>query len=495
VNAEPALLTRIGKYEIVRVIGSGGGGVVYEAMHPELKKRVAVKTLHPKLAENPEATRRFLREGEAASRIRHPHVVDIADVGVHEGQPFLVMEYLEGRDLKAYLNARGPLSLTEAVDLMLPVIAAVGAGHDAGVVHRDLKPHNVFIASGRGVGAHPKVLDFGVSKLIDANPSSISWSGVEVMMGTLCYMAPEQVRGLRHLDARVDQYALGLILYECLTGTRVHAGDDQVAIIRNISEGAIQPPRNERPDLPPEFEAALMQALSTRPEDRFASVYDFGRALLPFAGERAALVWRAVFESLPSTQRRPIPPRATVLLDEPELPVEQRPRTATLPSASSPSPPRPRRRLLLLMALSLVPVLLGAGIAALVARRRAAPPAPEVAAPAPTPPPPRGTAIEPLPTRAPSSPPAAAAPPPAVAQEPPAPLPQLRPEANPAPPPPAAPPPAAAATDPAAPTPGAPAAAAVPAPVPERAPRRSAAKSRADTSYPVGANQAPIITD
>ncbi len=530
-TAQEAPLSRIGKYEVVRVIGSGGGGVVYEAIHPELKKRVAVKTLHSKLAENQEALRRFLREGEAASRIRHPHVVDVTDVGVHEGQPYLVMELLEGKDLKAYLAERGPLPLAEAVDLMLPVIAAVGAGHDAGVIHRDLKPHNVFIASSRGVGPHPKVLDFGVSKLLDGNLNAISFSGVEVMMGTLCYMAPEQVRGLRHLDGRVDQYALGLILYECLTGDRVHAGDDQVAIIRAISEGIIQPPRATRPDLPESFEATLLQALSTRPEDRFATVYDFGRALLPFAGPRAGMVWKVSFEALPTPPRRAAAVRATMLLEEPAMDPDRspdpaivsRPLTATLP----PAPPSTRRRWLGLVALSIVPVVLGASIAALVARRRRAalsqtPEAtvemavpsrrasiealPNTRPPADEPAPQQATAPdEPLAADdQPASSPAAAAP----AEEPPDRQPADDPPSVPAepaataatapavtPPPPAAPapsgltPPADPLADPAAPLDPT-AEAAEPAAAPAR--RRSRRRSE---SYKMGANQAPIITD
>jgi eukaryotic-like serine/threonine-protein kinase len=342
VTAGPLPAARLGKYEIVRVIGSGGGGVVYEAIHPELKKRVAVKTLHPKLARNPEALRRFLREGEAASRIRHPHVVDIADVGVHEGQPFLVMELLEGRDLRAHLDDRGALPLPEALDLMLPVIAAVAAGHDAGVVHRDLKPHNVFICVGRGGDPHPKVLDFGVSKLLDPTPSAVSWSGAENRMGTLCYMSPEQVRGSRHLDARVDQYALGLILYECLTGARVHAGEDQVAIIAKISEGVVQPPSLLRPDLPPELEAALLQALAASPDDRFPSVHHFGRALLPFAAPHARTLWQQPMQAPPAPRPRLSP---TVLLDTPALHLGRRPRTATMPESNR--PPRRRRRWLL----------------------------------------------------------------------------------------------------------------------------------------------------
>jgi serine/threonine-protein kinase len=467
----PALLSHIGKYEILRVIGSGGSGIVYEALHPELKKRVAVKTLHPKLAESPEERRRFLREGEAASRIRHPHVVDITDVGEHDGQPFLVMEYLEGQDLKSYLQRRGPLPLVEAVNLMLPVVAAVGAGHQAGVLHRDLKPHNIFMAAGQGMDPHPKVLDFGVSKLVDPNPAaSVSWSGVEVILGTLCYMAPEQVRGVRHGDPRTDQYALGLILYECVTGTRVHGGDDQVAIIRKIAEGIIQPPSLERPDLPPIFEAALMQALATHPEHRFASVHDFGRALLPFASERVALVWHATFELPPATPRTG-PLRPTLMLDAADrLPPQPHTFASFIPPPLPlpPLPPplareRPRTfsvlRLLMLLAL---PLVVGAAVAALFAGVWIEDLAPESVV-APTPQPPRRpAAFESFPQiRAPTPPPAEEKP---TATEP---IPEAR------------------ATRAGARSPARPA----------RRTSPPVARPAGPGDYPVGANQAPIITD
>src|SRR3954470_11817771 len=148
--------SRAGKYEIVRIIGAGGMGVVYEALHLELKKRVALKTLHPEYAQNALAQQRFVREGEAASRIRHPNVVDVTDLGEHEGVPFLVMEYLEGMDLGAYITDKARLPLGETLDSRVPVAAAVAAGHDEGVIHRDLKPHNIFLARGRHGAMHPK---------------------------------------------------------------------------------------------------------------------------------------------------------------------------------------------------------------------------------------------------------------------------------------------------------------------------------------------------
>src|SRR5688572_22810732 len=170
-------------------------GAVYEGLHVELKKRVAIKTLHPELALRKTARQRFLREGEAASRIRHPHVVDVTDVDTHDGMPYLVMEFLEGLDLKQTIVQKGPMSATETVDLLLPAIAAIAAGHDEGVIHRDLKPHNIFLAHTRTGDIVAKVLDFGVSKLTDPATGGPSLTGTAAIMGTVAYMSPEQAKG------------------------------------------------------------------------------------------------------------------------------------------------------------------------------------------------------------------------------------------------------------------------------------------------------------
>jgi hypothetical protein len=295
-GSEYRVPARVNKYQVIRLIGGGGGGVVYEALHPELQRRVALKLLHPSQTNSPEAVKRFLREGEAAARIDHPHVVDIADVGLHRGQPFLVMELLKGQDLRSYLDCRAGLPLTEALDLI------------------------------------------GVAKLMDESRGRTSWTGSELVMGTLSYMAPEQARGLP-LDGRVDQYALGLILHECLTGKRVRAGEDQADLIEAIVEGNIAPPSASVPGLPPAFEAALMRALHRDPEQRFPTTHDFGCALLPFASQRLRTIWNMVFE----------PRRSTRLLAAGNGPAEGLPRhaavlPATVPLAKVAAAPGQRER-------------------------------------------------------------------------------------------------------------------------------------------------------
>ncbi|HET6150004.1 MAG TPA: serine/threonine-protein kinase [Polyangia bacterium] len=274
-----------GRYRIVRLLGEGGMGAVYEAIHPVLKKRVAIKTLLPALAAQADARARFLREGEAASRINHPNVVAVHDVGTVGETPFLVMEYLEGETLDALLGRRSVLSVVESVDIMLPVISAVAAGHDQGVIHRDLKPQNIFLSRGPWGEAIPKVLDFGVSKLVGDLESAVL-TGTQAVLGTVAYMSPEQARGARGVDAKSDQYAIGLILYEMVTGGRAHPGESALEILHHIASGTIVPPRVMRPDLLSTMDEVLVRCLAAQPRDRFPSLRLVGQALLPLAGEK-----------------------------------------------------------------------------------------------------------------------------------------------------------------------------------------------------------------
>ena len=287
--------TELGRYQITRLMGRGGMGAVYEGTHRDLKKRVAIKTLHPSVAATPGARARFLREGEAASRIRHPNVVDVTDVGTEKGIAYLVMEFLEGEDLSALLARTGALPFAESVDLMLPVFAAIAVAHDEGVIHRDLKPENIFLARARHGRPEPKVLDFGISKISSSGGNTLALTGTGASMGTPYYIAPEQVRSAAGVDARSDQYALGAILYECVTGQRAHRGETIYEVIRSVGEGSFIPPRVHRPDIPPELETAILRAMGLEPVQRFSSVREFGRAVLPLATPAARAKWAPAF--------------------------------------------------------------------------------------------------------------------------------------------------------------------------------------------------------
>ncbi|HET6149113.1 MAG TPA: serine/threonine-protein kinase [Polyangia bacterium] len=296
--------TALGRYEIRRLIGQGGMGCVYEAVHRDLKKRVAIKTLLPALASNADAKQRFLREGEAASRIRHAHVVDVTDVGAEGNVIYLVMEYLEGEDLARLIARQGFLTPQQTADIMLPVAAAIFTAHEQSVIHRDLKPENIFLAR-TGYGAvHPKVLDFGISKVL-GDSRARALTGTAATMGTMNYLPPEQLRAAREADARSDQYGLGTILYECVTGQRAFEEESFYIVLKKIAEGDFPPPSSRRPGIPPHLEAVILRAMSLEPIDRFESVRQLGAALLAHASEHSNILWAPFFGQAPAVDVQP----------------------------------------------------------------------------------------------------------------------------------------------------------------------------------------------
>ena len=286
---------RFGRYEIMRRIGSGGMATVYEALHTDLAKRVALKTLHRWLALRLDVVQRFVQEARTASRLEHPHVLGISDIGVEHDVPFMAMDLLEGEELAHALHREGPLPATRLADLLLPVISAVAAAHEQGILHRDLKPENIFLARRRLRGEHPVLLDFGISKVRDGGMSNLT--AADELLGTPPYMSPEQVvDGMAELDARSDQYALGVILYECSTGELPYRNDDSVLdLLRMIARGGVKPPSSQASSLPRAFDALVLRALSVSREARFPSVIELGRALLPFASPLVQAVWAEEF--------------------------------------------------------------------------------------------------------------------------------------------------------------------------------------------------------
>ncbi|MBL8604614.1 MAG: serine/threonine protein kinase [Myxococcales bacterium] len=317
----------------MRTIGRGGMGAVYEAIHTDLEKRVALKALRPDVSHDEQTRARFLREGNAAARIRHPHVAEVFDVGQEGNQLYLVMEFLEGHDLGARLDREGQLAVEDAVDILIPVCAALAVAHEEGVVHRDLKPENIFLAKTRHGVIQPKLLDFGISKL--KTPRSLSLTVTSVTLGTPIYMAPEQAMSGRAADARSDQYTLGVILYECVCGRPPVNGDDAYPVMHAIVNGDYPLPRQINPELEPEFEAVLMQAMALKADARYPNMQAFGAALLPFAGASVRAVWTPVFKNgkaasiKPPTgrsapdkgrARSPEPARDTAVPDEPDEP-------------------------------------------------------------------------------------------------------------------------------------------------------------------------------
>jgi serine/threonine protein kinase len=280
--------TRLGGYELGARLGVGSMGAVYEGVRTEDGKRVAIKVLSAELAKQPAARARFLEEGKLTARVRHPNIVEVIETGEDGDSAFLVMERLDGEDLAQRIRA-GAMAVADAVDLLIPVCDAVVTAHRRGITHRDLKPSNIFLTVRDG-RTHPIVLDFGIAKQDDGSApraGQLPGSGPRVMFGTPYYLAPEQVADHRSAGPASDQYALGVILYECLTGERPYGGDDMDQLFKVIVAGNAPPPRTRRSDIPAELESVVLRAMSPKPGKRFPTVADFGKALLPFASAPA----------------------------------------------------------------------------------------------------------------------------------------------------------------------------------------------------------------
>jgi serine/threonine protein kinase len=364
------------KYRLLKQLGEGGMGVVFEAEHVRLCQRVAIKFLREEVLAMPDAVERFEREARATCRIQGAHVAQVLDVDSDErGRPYIVMELLRGRDLEAELQERGALPVQQAVDWVLQACAAVAEAHAAGIVHRDLKPSNLFLAEERGTRVL-KVLDFGISK-IACEDRGDALTSVGLTVGTPLYMSPEQVRCSRDVDARTDVWSLGVILYELIAGVPPFMGTTTAAIAAIVAD-ATPNLREARPGVPAGLERAVATALAKSPAHRFPSVEAFGAALMPFAsaegiaGPFSLHPSREAFDLATTTMRRvPRGPRARESSDLLRLPTSGLGRTPR-------RRPGPLRTFLTTLAI-------GAGLASsvvLVGERSKAAPASVVVAPA-----------------------------------------------------------------------------------------------------------------
>ena len=264
-------------YRITRLIGEGGMGAVYEAVQLRLNKRVAVKVMARDLSTNREALARFHREAEITSHLGHPHLVTVIDFGTAaSGEPYLVMEYLDGTDLDARIRQLGRLPLETAVHITKQVASALSAAHGQGIVHRDLKPANIFLLQASGESDFVKILDFGISKMKAARTQLTSASAV---IGTPNYMAPEQATGaVDDIDPRTDQWSLACIAWEMLSGRSPFAADDVATLLYQIIHVEPQPLSKRVLALPDGVESVLRRGLSKRMVDRYPSIQDFSRA-------------------------------------------------------------------------------------------------------------------------------------------------------------------------------------------------------------------------
>ena len=271
------------RYRITRVIGRGGMGTVYEAEHVKLPRSVALKVLLPEYAKMEKAIRRFEREARAASSIDHRNVIQIEDFGhLPSGELYYTMELLLGRDLSEILREDGPIPWSRAGWIILQIVRALGAIHAQEIVHRDIKPANCFLMDPKpgDEADYVKILDFGIANLQDDRTMSTAVTGTSEVIGSACYMAPEQILADR-VDARTDVYALGVMIYQLLTGQVPFDGPSAVAVMMAHQRKTPRPPRQLTPDIPAEVEASILRALAKEPDDRFQSMAELEAVLLP----------------------------------------------------------------------------------------------------------------------------------------------------------------------------------------------------------------------
>jgi serine/threonine-protein kinase len=280
------------KYRVERVLGRGGMGVVVAATHVELDQRVALKFLLPEAMESVEVVERFAREARAAVKIESEHVARVIDVGkLENGLPYMVMEYLNGRDMAALLDEQIKLSIDDALEYVLQACEAIAQAHALGIIHRDLKPANLFVTNRADGTTSIKVLDFGISKvsLAGASSAEMNLTQTAAIMGSPTYMSPEQMRASRDVDPRADIWALGVILYELLSGQPPFMGATMPELCASILKDAPEPLRAMRPDVPEALETAIMRCLDKNPAGRFANVAELTNAIVDFAPKRARI--------------------------------------------------------------------------------------------------------------------------------------------------------------------------------------------------------------
>jgi serine/threonine-protein kinase len=292
------------RYRIVRKLGEGGMGAVYEGEHVLIKRRVAIKCLHGQFATNPEIVARFHREALAATSIGHQNIIEVTDMGrFPDGSVFMVLEFLEGRDWSKDIDEQGPQPLGKVVKITSQICDALTAAHAKGIVHRDLKPENVFLIARGHDPDFVKVLDFGISKFRDSNSGpGKAMTQTGTTLGTPYYMAPEQAQGKKDIDHRADIYSLGVMTFQALTGQYPFDDESYPMLVLKICTEPPPPLRLYRPDLPKELEDLVMRMLAKDPNQRFADCAAVKAALAPFAAMNDAPVIAA---DAPSTANRP----------------------------------------------------------------------------------------------------------------------------------------------------------------------------------------------
>jgi serine/threonine-protein kinase len=294
-----------GQYRLVRVIGRGGTGTVFEAEDVAGARRCAVKMLHPEWASEPSVAGRFAREARAASSIQNEHIVTVIGGGTDEGCPYLAMELVEGEDLGTRLRRECRIPLADALHVAAQVLRGLSAAHAAGIVHRDLKPDNVLLGARAGEADFATIVDFGMSKIGKPKggtaPLPLTRRGV--IVGTPFYMAPEQVRGLPDVDGRADLYALGAILFECLSGRPPHVGESYEQVLVAMCLNDAPDLRKFAPEVGEEVAAFVARALARERAERYSSAEEMLEALRELAPEDRA-AWAPLGDEVRANARR-----------------------------------------------------------------------------------------------------------------------------------------------------------------------------------------------
>jgi serine/threonine protein kinase len=332
----------LGKYRIEKVLGQGGMGVVVSARHLELDELVAIKFLHPTFAAQSDQVERFIREGRAAAKIKSEHVARVRDVGKTDGGvPYMILEHLTGTDLAALIKTEGKIAIPDAVEYVLQACEALAEAHTSGIVHRDLKPANLFLTDRADGSPCVKLLDFGISKLLDSTDAALT--ATNGMMGSPLYMSPEQLAAAKNADKRADIWALGIILYELVTAERPFLADTLPQLVLRVATDRPTPLSQYLPDAPVGFELTVMKCLEKSVDERFQDVGALAKALEPFAPAEALpsieRITRVLAAASTGGQRRTRTVRTSPQPDssQPVAPLSQVESAATVATASAPA--------------------------------------------------------------------------------------------------------------------------------------------------------------
>jgi eukaryotic-like serine/threonine-protein kinase len=321
-----------GKYRIVRLLGTGGMGAVYEGENARIRRKVAIKMLHGSVSTQADVVKRFEREAQAAALVGSEHICEVLDLGqLADGTRYMVMEYLDGETLSGRIKRNGRLTPPMSIPLLLQVLEALGMAHAAGIIHRDLKPDNIFILPQRsGMKDFVKILDFGVSKFSQLGGEEMNVTRAGAVVGTPYYMSPEQARGSSAIDARTDVYAIGVLLFQATTGQVPYQAETFNELLFKIVLEVPPPPQTYVPDLDPDFAAIIMKAMAREPVDRFQSCAEFAAAIQQYQASRG--------NTRPSV---PVPAPAAF---GPRPPATQVLDLSQLPAAMGAPPPPPREQ-------------------------------------------------------------------------------------------------------------------------------------------------------